>query len=92
MAGFALGVTYPSRDMIARRSAPKGATGKVFGFVYSGLDLGSSLAPVALGALLDHGEPRILFWAIATALILAVLTVSTLSRARPRPAAQVPAE
>jgi MFS transporter, FSR family, fosmidomycin resistance protein len=91
VAGFALGVTYPSRDMIARRSAPKGATGKVFGFVYSGLDLGSSLAPVALGALLDHGEPRILFWAIAAALILAVLTVSTLSRARPRPA-QVPAE
>lgn len=91
IAGFALGVTYPSRDMIARSAAPKGATGKVFGFVYSGLDLGSSLAPVALGALLDHGEPRVLFWAIAAALILAVLTVSTIGRARQR-AVQVAAE
>lgn len=90
-AGFASGVTYPSRDMIARRAAPKGATGKVFGFVYSGLDLGSSLSPAILGALLDHGEPRILFWAVAAALILAVLTVSTLTRARQR-AAEVPAE
>jgi MFS family permease len=92
VAGFTLGITYPSRDMIARRSAPKGATGKVFGFVYSGLDLGSSLAPVTLGALLDHGEPRVLFWSIATALILAVLTVSTIGRARQRAAQQVAAE
>ena len=90
-AGFASGITYPSRDMIARRAAPKGATGKVFGFVYSGLDLGSSLSPTILGALLDHGEPRVLFWAVAAALILSVLTVSTLTRTSRRPA-EVPAE
>jgi MFS family permease len=91
VAGFSLGLTYPSRDMIARAAAPKGATGKVFGFVYSGLDLGSSLAPAALGALLDHGEPQILFWAIAGALIFAVMTVSTIGRASQR-AVRVPAE
>jgi len=90
-AGFSSGITYPSRDMIARRSAPKGATGKVFGFVYSGLDLGSSLSPTILGALLDHGEPRVLFWAVAAALIFAVLTVSTISLTRQR-TAEVPAE
>jgi MFS family permease len=91
IAGFALGVTYPSRDMIARRSAPKGATGKVFGFVYSGLDLGSALSPAILGALLDHGEPRVLFWVVAATLIAAVLTVSTMSHVRTAPV-RAPAE
>jgi MFS family permease len=85
-AGFSSGMTYPSRDMIARRAAPKGATGKVFGFVYSGLDLGSSVSPALLGALLDHGEPRVLFWVASAALICAVLTVSTLTLTRRRPA------
>jgi hypothetical protein len=39
VAGFAWGCTTPSRDMLVRGAAPAGATGTVFGFVYSGLDL-----------------------------------------------------
>src|SRR5207244_11741334 len=52
--GFALGATGPSRDMIVRGATPRGASGRVYGFVYSGLDLGATIAPVAVGAVLDH--------------------------------------
>ena len=51
LTGFALGATGPSRDMIVRAATPSGASGRVYGFVYSGLDLGATIAPVAVGAL-----------------------------------------
>ena len=74
IAGVAAGITMPSRDMLARGASPPGATGKVFGFVYSGLDLGSAIAPGLLGALLDHHAPFYVFVAAAMALTLAILT------------------
>jgi MFS family permease len=61
-AGFSSGMTGPSRDMIVRGSTPPGASGKVFGFVYSGLDIGSFLAPPVFGWLMSHGVPAIIFW------------------------------
>src|SRR5207237_10924161 len=75
VTGFALGATGPSRDMIVRGATPRGASGRVYGFVYSGLDLGATIAPVAVGALLDHHEPRALFVAVAVFLFLAIGTV-----------------
>ena len=75
LTGLALGATGPSRDMIVRGSTPKGASGRVYGFVYSGLDLGSSLAPVAMGAMLDHGSARLVAAAIAVFLFVAIATV-----------------
>lgn len=74
LAGFCAGSTTPSRDMLVRRAAPSGATGKVFGFVYSGLDLGSAVTPPFLGLLLDHQLPRLVFVAVAAALFLAIST------------------
>lgn len=62
LAGFAGGVTGPSRDMIVRSTTPPGASGKVFGFVYSGLDIGSFLAPPLFGWLMTHGVPAAMFW------------------------------
>lgn len=55
LAGFCSGVSVPSRDMLIRRVTPKGATGTVYGLVYSGMDVGSSLAPAGFGLLLDYG-------------------------------------
>ena len=78
--GFALGATGPSRDMIVRAATPPGASGRVYGFVYSGLDLGATIAPVAVGTLLDHGEPRALFVAVAICLFLAIGTVLQVRR------------
>jgi MFS transporter, FSR family, fosmidomycin resistance protein len=78
--GFSLGATGPSRDMIVRKATPPGASGRVYGFVYSGLDLGATLAPVSVGLLLDHNLPRAVFVAIAVALLLAVSTVVQVRR------------
>jgi len=80
VTGFALGATGPSRDMIVRGATPRGASGRVYGFVYSGLDLGATIAPVAVGALLDHHEPRALFIAVAVCLFLAIGTVLQVRR------------
>jgi MFS family permease len=62
LAGAAGGITGPSRDMIVRSATPPGASGKVFGFVYSGLDVGSFLAPPVFGFLMSAGVPSIIFW------------------------------
>lgn len=67
LAGAAGGATGPSRDMIVRGATPPGASGKVFGFVYSGLDIGSFSAPPLFGFLMGAGMPAIIFW-IAVAL------------------------
>jgi FSR family fosmidomycin resistance protein-like MFS transporter len=75
LTGFALGSTGPSRDMLVRAATPPGASGRVYGFVYSGLDLGATLGPVTMGAVLDHGSPRIVFLAIAACLVIAIGTV-----------------
>lgn len=51
--GFFSGIAAPSRDMIIRRVTPKGATGAVYGLVYSGMDAGSSIAPLVFGVLVE---------------------------------------
>ena len=67
-------MTLPSRDLLVRNATPKGATGRVFGFVYSGLDAGAAMAPLAIGILLDHGKTQWTLWLMATAAFLAIGT------------------
>ncbi|MGL4287892.1 MAG: MFS transporter [Phreatobacter sp.] len=74
LAGFLTGSTIPSRDMLVRGAAPAGAVGTVFGFVYSGLDLGSVVAPIAIGAFIDHGSADLAFVFIASALMITVIS------------------
>lgn len=52
--GFAVGVGGPSRDMMIKRATPKGATGRVYGTVYSGLDVGFAAAPLMFGLFMDR--------------------------------------
>ena len=76
LAGAAGGITNPSRDMIVRNATPPGASGKVFGFVYSGLDVGSFLAPPVFGVLMTAGLPSIIFWvAVGLYLVNAALVM-----------------
>jgi len=58
-----------------RKAAAGIGTGSVFGFVYSGFDLGSSTAPLLFGMLLDHNAPQAVFVAIAISFALGVPTV-----------------
>jgi MFS family permease len=78
--GFSMGVTAPSRDMLVRAATPRGSSGKVFGFVYSGLDLGSLVAPPIYGWLLDRGRPRTMFGVIAAVMFVMILTVIQVRR------------
>jgi MFS family permease len=84
-AGFAGGLTNPSRDLIVRASTPPGATGKVYGFVYSGLDVGSMVTPVVFGWLIDRGQPAAVFYAVVAVLALSILTVLKLPGRRTSP-------
>jgi FSR family fosmidomycin resistance protein-like MFS transporter len=75
VSGLAIGITYPSRDLIVRAATPPGATGRIFGFVYSGLDLGSLATPVLCGWLMDHGLPQGIFYLLFGCTLAAILTV-----------------
>jgi FSR family fosmidomycin resistance protein-like MFS transporter len=77
-AGFASGLTNPSRDLIVRSTTPPGSTGKVYGFVYSGLDVGSMVTPVYFGWLLDGGRPSVVFYTVVVTAILTIATVLNL--------------
>jgi MFS family permease len=74
VVGLGLGIAFPARDLLVRGVTPKGASGKVFGFVYSGLDLGSALTPPLFGWLIDNGRPRAVF--LVGALLFALTIVS----------------
>jgi FSR family fosmidomycin resistance protein-like MFS transporter len=71
-AGFGTGLAGPSRDMLIKRAAPPGATGRVYGTVYSGLDIGFALAAPVFGAFMDRGWPGAVFMGAALALVAGV--------------------
>jgi MFS transporter, FSR family, fosmidomycin resistance protein len=76
LAGLGTGLAGPSRDMLIRRASPPGATGRVYGTVYSGLDVGFALAAPVFGAILDHGPAGGVFHGAALALMLGVASAS----------------
>ncbi len=79
-AGFMLGMIAPSRDMMVRAVSPPGASGRVFGFVSSGLDVGAAISPVLFGWILDHDMPRGIF--VAGAAMMAVTLAAALAAGR----------
>ncbi|MFN3957262.1 MAG: MFS transporter [Tepidimonas ignava] len=73
VTGLAVGIGGPSRDLLIRRATPKGATGRVYGTVYSGLDTGFAVAPLVFGLLMDHGWYAATLAGGAVTLLLAVV-------------------
>jgi MFS family permease len=71
--GLAIGVGGPSRDMMIKKATPKGATGRVYGMVYSGLDTGFAISPVIFGVFMDHGWYAATLLGAAFVLLLSVL-------------------
>jgi sugar phosphate permease len=80
--GFAAGLAGPSRDLIVKRSAPDGATGRVYGVVYSGLDIGQAVAPLLFGMLLDLHRPAAVWLGIAVVQGVIVTTAFNVRRVR----------
>lgn len=91
LAGLGTGLAGPSRDMLIRSAAPAGATGRVYGAVYSALDLGFALSAPLFGMALDRGWPLWVFTGAAACLVIAVLCAAAVARRSRRSAAAVPA-
>jgi FSR family fosmidomycin resistance protein-like MFS transporter len=82
LTGLCFGLVMPSRDMIVRAVTPPGAFGKVFGFVTNGFNIGGILSPLLFGALMDRGEPALVFWVIAASTAACVVTLALMPRRR----------
>lgn len=78
LMGFGVGVAGPNRDLLVRRAATsrfgRAAFGRVYGFVYSGLDTGLALSPLLFGPLLDAGHFKEALMAVAALQVAALLT------------------
>lgn len=77
LIGFGVGVAGPSRDLLVRRAATAqfgaAAYGRVYGFVYSGLDIGLALAPLVFGPMLDAGRYNAPLVGVASLQVAALL-------------------
>ncbi|MES2944758.1 MAG: MFS transporter, partial [Pseudomonadota bacterium] len=87
--GFSSGIAGPSRDLLVKRSTPDNATGRVYGVVYAGLDIGQAISPLIFGALMDHRQFSSVF--IGLAVVQAVLIASAFNVRRVRRTALVAA-
>jgi FSR family fosmidomycin resistance protein-like MFS transporter len=80
--GFATGISGPSRDLLVKKSTPENATGRVYGIVYSGLDIGQAIAPLFFGTLMDHAQYRGVWLGLIATQGLLVLSAFNVRRVR----------
>lgn len=78
--GFAVGIGGPSRDMMIKKATPKGATGRVYGLVYSGLDTGFAISPIVFGVFMDRGWYGATLVGAALVLLLSVVAALGVGR------------
>ena len=77
--GFGYGVVAPSRDLLVKQATPKGVAGRVYGIVYSGIDLGAAVGPFIFGFFMDAGLPVALFIGVALFQLMVIPTVYKVS-------------
>jgi MFS family permease len=87
LMGAGAGVAGPSRDLIVKRAAPPNATGRVYGVVYSGLDIGQAIAPLLFGTLMDLGRPALVWLSIAAVHAVLIGSAFQVRRVRRTPVA-----
>jgi MFS family permease len=80
--GFGAGLAGPSRDLIVKRAAPPNATGRVYGVVYSGLDIGQAVAPLLFGTLMDMHRPAQVWLGIAVVQGVLIVNAFNVRKAR----------
>ncbi|MGA0992048.1 MAG: MFS transporter, partial [Burkholderiaceae bacterium] len=71
--GFAGGVGGPRSDLLIKQASPIGASGRVYGTVYSGLDVGFAVSPALFGLMMDQGWYQATLAGAALTLLLAVV-------------------
>lgn len=85
--GFGVGVAGPNRDLLVRKAATarfgRASYGRVYGFVYSGLDLGLAVSPLLFGPLMDAGHPQAVLAGVAVLQALAIVTALGVGRVAP---------
>ncbi|WP_431095897.1 MFS transporter [Polaromonas aquatica] len=82
LMGFSSGIAGPSRDLLVKRSTPENASGRVYGVVYAGLDIGQAVSPLIFGLMMDHQMYRGVL--LGLALMLGVLIASAFNVRRVR--------
>lgn len=87
LMGLGGGIAGPSRDLLVKQATPPGATGRVYGVVYSGLDVGMTISPLIFGALMDAGAYQEVWLGVALAELALIATAFNVKR-RWRPAPQ----
>lgn len=89
--GVAAGIAGPSRDLLVKRSTPEGATGRVYGVVYSGLDIGQALTPLVFGRLMDGHQYQGVLIGLAMVQVVLIASAFNVRRVARRPALRVSA-
>jgi FSR family fosmidomycin resistance protein-like MFS transporter len=84
-AGFLAGMIAPSRDMLVRAAAPPGASGRVFGIVTTGFNIGGTIGPMLGGWIMDHQRPRLVFYASVCFMLITVAMALSSARHSKRP-------
>jgi MFS transporter, FSR family, fosmidomycin resistance protein len=90
LIGVGIGAAGPSRDLLVRQAtmaqlgaAGQRAFGRVYGFVYSGLDIGLAATPLVFGPMLDAGHysaPLVAIAVLLTAALALALAVGSGTR------------
>ncbi|MBL8520033.1 MAG: MFS transporter [Betaproteobacteria bacterium] len=81
--GFLAGLAGPSRDLLVRTATKarlgESAFGRVYGMVYSGLDVGLAIAPIVFGLLMDWQMQRWVFVGFALSFVGAIAAARMLA-------------
>jgi MFS transporter, FSR family, fosmidomycin resistance protein len=78
--GLGAGLAGPARDLLIKQATPEGATGRVYGVVYSGLDVGLALAALVFGTMMDGGHYRLVWLLVALAQASLIVTAFSVKR------------
>lgn len=90
VVGFFVGAVNPARDRLVSEYTPPGATGRTFGFVFTGLTVGAVVGPPAFGAVIDATAPGTGFLLMGgTFLAAGVVSLAFGTRLLPAPGAEI---
>jgi FSR family fosmidomycin resistance protein-like MFS transporter len=82
LIGFCAGTAGPSRDLLVKRSTPDHASGRVYGVVYAGLDIGQAVVPLFIGQLMDQQRFQEVWIALAALQTVLIVSAFNVRRAR----------